>query len=174
MKIAITGHTKGIGLACAGQLNDYDVTGYSRSNGWNISESQKLVEELINKDYDVFINNAYMDIHQELILNLLFPFWQDKDKCIITIGSYVIDYPPIKKQHEQWPYKEHKVSLAKTFRKLSKTEKICRLHLINPGPTDTEMLQHYNNITKMDPSNISKMVKLMIENPRIKEAVLYD
>ena len=174
MKIAITGHTKGIGLACANQLNEYEVSGYSRSNGWDISESQKLVEEIADKDYDVFINNAYMDIYQELILNLLFPLWQDKDKCIISIGSYVIDYPPIKKQNEQWPYKEHKVSLTKTFRKLSKTEKTCRLHLINPGPTDTEMLSQYNNITKMDPSNVAMMVKLMIDNPHIKEAVLYD
>jgi len=66
------------------------------------------------------------------------------------------------------------VSLAKTFRKLSKTEKTCRLHLINPGPTDTEMLSQYNNITKMDPSNVAKMVKLMIDSPHIKEAVLYD
>ena len=48
MKVVITGHTKGIGKSVFDLLNDkgYDVVGLSRSNGFDISEAQKVAEEI--------------------------------------------------------------------------------------------------------------------------------
>jgi hypothetical protein len=61
MKIAITGHTSGIGKA----LYDYysinnEVIGFSRSNGYNLPNSlQDVIRE--SKGCDLFINNCYAD-----------------------------------------------------------------------------------------------------------------
>ena len=46
MNIAITGHTKGIGLACSNLL--VGSTGYSRSNGWNIAHTEGYIKALEN------------------------------------------------------------------------------------------------------------------------------
>ena len=45
MKIAITGHTKGIGQAIYDLLGqEHDVIGYSRSNGYNINQPEIIFE----------------------------------------------------------------------------------------------------------------------------------
>jgi putative NADH-flavin reductase len=90
MKVAITGHTQGIGKAIFDELNNrsYQVQGYSRSNGWNISlqeiRSQILAE---TSDFDVFINNAYSPIAQFELLKLLVDRWQGTRKLIVNVGS---------------------------------------------------------------------------------------
>ena len=66
MKIAVTGHTSGIGRAvhdmCDLTLEGQNtVRGYSKSNGWNLAEDNgdKLIQELVDFDPDVLINNAW-------------------------------------------------------------------------------------------------------------------
>ena len=68
MKIAITGHSKGIGKACFDVLSkDHEVIGFSRSNGFNINQPRKIFIASIN--CDVFINNAYiMDTKDQINL----------------------------------------------------------------------------------------------------------
>ena len=61
MKIAITGHTKGIGLAIYDLLGqEHNVFGYSRTNGYNINNPEKIFEEA--KDFDIFINLSLIHI----------------------------------------------------------------------------------------------------------------
>ena len=109
MNIAITGHSKGIGLACSNLLTG--STGYSRSNGWNVADTDTIVREFVHKDYDVVINNAYSDYCQSTLLQKLFDAWSNKNKIILSIGSYVIDYPRSDNSFtaETWPYKDHKL-----------------------------------------------------------------
>lgn len=173
MNIAITGHTKGIGLACSNLL--VGSTGYSRSNGWNIAHTDTIVREFVYKDYDVVINNAYSDYYQTKLLQKLFDAWTNKNKIIISIGSYVIDYPRSDKSLtvETWPYKDHKLDLAKVFRRLSKQDSLCRLGLINPGPTDTDLVKHLD-VKKIKPELVADAVRLMLDTPHIKEITLYD
>ena len=46
MKIAITGHSKGIGKACSDLLSaEHEVIGLSRSNGYNIDEVESYLHE---------------------------------------------------------------------------------------------------------------------------------
>jgi nucleoside-diphosphate-sugar epimerase len=64
MKVAITGHTRGIGQALFNELTKkgHLVVGYSRSTGYDISEidtQTKILEEI--KDYDVFITITVTD-----------------------------------------------------------------------------------------------------------------
>jgi hypothetical protein len=92
-KVAITGHSSGIGLACFDLLdltcNGAEIKGYSKSNGWNIADSggDKIIQELIDFDPDILINNAYYPEIQTKILKDLFEEWRTKEKKIINIGS---------------------------------------------------------------------------------------
>ena len=45
MKIAITGHTRGIGKACADVFRHHTIYGYSRSNGYDIKDAEVVLEE---------------------------------------------------------------------------------------------------------------------------------
>tara|TARA_B100000927_G_C16457292_1_gene466380 strand:+ start:94 stop:747 length:654 start_codon:yes stop_codon:yes gene_type:complete len=92
MKIAITGHSSGIGHQLDLILDlttKHDIQGYSKSNGWNIAErdGDKIIEELLRYDPDVFFNNAYYPQIQNKILETLYEEWKDKDKVIINTGS---------------------------------------------------------------------------------------
>ena len=73
MKIALTGHTSGIGKALYDILSkDHEVVCFSRSNGYNIQDDK--IKELIVQESlqcDVFINNAYYEMAQVDILNKL-------------------------------------------------------------------------------------------------------
>jgi NAD(P)-dependent dehydrogenase (short-subunit alcohol dehydrogenase family) len=92
-KIVVTGHTKGIGKAIFDyfKLKEYDVVGFSRSTGYDISNpahQQLIVSELENAD--IFVNNAYVnfDNSQLELLTMAFNKWRpDPSKLIINISS---------------------------------------------------------------------------------------
>ena len=57
-RIAITGHSAGIGQALLKiyETHGHEVVGLSRRNGYNIRSTSKIVEKI--RDCDIFINNA--------------------------------------------------------------------------------------------------------------------
>ena len=64
-KIAITGHTRGIGKALVERLDkrDYEIKGFSQSTGYNlqrVSTVKKVVNECLEWDVHVLVNNAYV------------------------------------------------------------------------------------------------------------------
>lgn len=64
MKIAITGHSKGIGKELYNIFDsDHQVEGFSRSNGFDIATHHKLIARSV-KDCDVFVNNAWSGYHK--------------------------------------------------------------------------------------------------------------
>ena len=90
MKVAITGHTQGIGKAIFDELakRSHQVHGYSRSNNWDITSLEirnKILEE--TSDFDVFINNAYCPGAQFELLKSLVARWQGSKKLIVNVGS---------------------------------------------------------------------------------------
>lgn len=92
MKIAITGHSSGIGSSLESILSlttNYEIKGYSKSNGWNIAQDdgELIIQELIDYDPDVLFNNAYYPKIQNKICETLYTKWSDKDKIIINTGS---------------------------------------------------------------------------------------
>jgi len=91
MRIAITGNTKGLGKSLQenAQLIGYDIVGFSRSSGYDITNKDsrlKILEQVV--DCDVFINNAYSNYGQIDMLYDVYSQWKDKPKTIVTIGSY--------------------------------------------------------------------------------------
>lgn len=83
MKIAITGHTHGLGRKLYNHLSKtHEVKGFSRSNGYSLPDKiNDIVEESSN--CDLFINNAYADGSQLDLFNAL----KDKVPKMIIMGS---------------------------------------------------------------------------------------
>ena len=173
MKIAITGHTRGIGKAITENLKGNDIIGLSRSNGYEISSIQKIVDTA--KDADIFINNAYDGYYQRDLLVAFYNEWKDTNKMIINIGSIVTDYPRIEREldSQPWPYRDHKTALRDTFRKLVKEPHNCRMALINPGATDTDMIKHHT-VAKMNPVEVARAVRYVMYNSFVKEMTVYE
>ena len=153
MKIAITGHSSGLG----NELHDIiDLTmpgietrGYSKSNGWNIAEQEgeKVIADILDFDPDVFFNNAYYPAIQNRILDRLYNEWKDQDKVIINTGSISGYLAPI--IGDEPDYVRDKKALAEYCILNSFNYKInnrCRIQCISFGFVDTPLL----NLKKED------------------------
>ena len=99
-KIAITGHTSGIGKACADMFSSKDVYGYSQSTGWDIKYPDQIVQDIIKNNCSVFINNAYDEDYQSILLEKLYKHWKNSEKIIINISSYITDYPRLERSKD--------------------------------------------------------------------------
>lgn len=159
MKIAITGHSAGIGLACQRVLSaDHEIIGLSRSNGYDICNVVQVADAA--ESADVFINNAYCDYQQTYLLEEMFKRWRNHDKIIVSIGSACTAYPRIEQHLDSapWPYRDHKRSLETLFRQLVKEPAACKLQLVSPGPVDTQMISHLN-CSKLHPMDVAHTIK---------------
>jgi len=88
LKVAITGHTRGIGEGFANYFKDQDVHGFSKSNGWDLTRNESL-EALVHnlKDFDILVNSAPIGVNQLKLFDKVFEQWEGKDKSIINISS---------------------------------------------------------------------------------------
>jgi hypothetical protein len=142
MKVAITGHTRGIGKEIFNELSkrSYQVHGYSRSNGWDIS-LQEIRTQIVNEtsDFDVFINNAYYPIAQFELLKLLVNQWQGTKKLIVNVGSKSI-YADVIPSFMQDYVKDKRAQLEFiNTRRLQAQPQILNLTL---GLVDTQMSEN--------------------------------
>jgi len=140
MKIAITGHTAGIGQALAKiyEHQGHTIIGLSRRNGYNIRSITKIVS--IVKDCDVFINNAQVGFAQTELLFALYKEWQGlSNKKIINIGSFMISEPvsPLP-GIEMTEYYVQKLTLEESIKQLRYHHTGPKLCLIKPGMIATQ------------------------------------
>jgi NADP-dependent 3-hydroxy acid dehydrogenase YdfG len=93
MKIAITGHTAGIGQALANiyQSQGHEIVGLSRRNGNNIRNMPKIIDQI--ESCDVFINNAQVGYCQTDLLFEMALRWQGTKKHIIVISTMMTQDP---------------------------------------------------------------------------------
>lgn len=175
MKIGITGHSRGLGLALARKLSiNNNVIGFSRSNGYNIAHVHEIIKDAL--DCDVFINNAYNNYYQSDLLLYLFRLWQDNpNKSIINIGSTVTAYPRIETEIDNlpWPYRDHKIALERLHRHLAKQTHKCKMLLVSPGAMDTDMIAHHSGV-KMLPDHVADIIIDAISKPLVKEITIYE
>jgi hypothetical protein len=135
MKIAITGHTSGIGKALFKYFESHSVIGFARSNGYNISrlaDRNNILAHLT--DVDMFINNAYnnFDDSQLVLLTSVYNLWQNKDKIIVNISSrYTTGSEKYCRDKEQQDI-------------FCKSKEFTLPHIINlkPGLVDTNRVKH--------------------------------
>ena len=173
MKIAITGHTSGIGKSIHDllQKEGHDVTGYSRSNGWdlsNIDRRKKLCLDI--DDAEVFINNA-LPLSNEghpdywAQVDLLYRFyyaWKDTNKIIICIGSNAAK--SYRSRTYPSEYAISKVALHEAVYQLQSSQPTCKIVVIAPGYVDTPMVADRDQ-EKLDPLVVANVVRTIINQP---------
>ena len=162
MKVAITGHTKGIGRAIAGLYYTDEIVGFSRSNGYDLSNPDTL-NRIIDaaKDCDIFINNAYHDFAQCELLDGMFNQWKnDPSKTIVNINSRA-RYGSGKAQF----YGQTKMELYSKAKNMMFGDKRCRIINISPGYVRTDMVAHVTDTNMLTPEQLATMIKWCLDQP---------
>lgn len=140
MKIAITGHTAGIGQALSKvyQSQGHEIIGLSRRNGYNIRSIPKLLTMI--EPCDIFINNAQVGFAQTELLFAVYETWQGKEgKKIINISTMLTSSPisslPGLKMTEYYIQKQTLEQSISQLRHLKNWPKLC---LVKPGGVATQ------------------------------------
>ena len=157
MKIAITGHRKGIGKAFAEQLSErgHEIVGISRSDGENIrrtAHTASLIEPC-----DMLINNAISFYAQTELLFEVWHRWQDikETHYIWNISTKLceqdhdIDIKGITFR-ESMQYRNQKMSLELAHHQLNFQPSNIKMSLIRPGDVRTQSWSNPNSITADD------------------------
>jgi|TARA_R110001592_G_scaffold19732_1_gene80536 hypothetical protein len=120
MKVAITGHTSGIGecikdvleLTSGNGQEELELKCYSRSNGWNLAESngRALLQDILEFSPDIFFNNAWHPDVQNMLCEKLHKKWSDTNKVIVNTGS-ITAYVPHSVLDENNVYAQNKKAL---------------------------------------------------------------
>ena len=154
MKIAITGHKKGIGKAFADQLSarGHDIVGISRSDGENIRRTAHTASMI--EPCDMLINNAISFYAQTELLFEVWHRWQDikETHYIWNISTKLceqdhdIDINGITLR-ESMQYRNQKMSLELAHHQLNFQPSNIKMSLIRPGDVRTQTWSNPNSIT---------------------------
>tara|TARA_B100000900_G_scaffold131805_1_gene111527 strand:- start:1686 stop:2195 length:510 start_codon:yes stop_codon:yes gene_type:complete len=154
MKIAITGHKKGIGKAFAEQLAErgHSIVGISRSDGENIrrtAHTASLIEPC-----DMLINNAISMYAQTELLFEVWHRWKDskEERHIWNISTKVCEWD--RDQHingltmrESMQYRNQKMALELAHVQLHSQESNVQMKLIRPGSVNTQSFSSPDSIS---------------------------
>jgi len=136
LRVAITGHTSGLGAALFERFSVTDsVSGYSRSNGYDIRHIPKICEAV--KDADIFINNAYDRYSQVDLLYAVYNMWQDQNKKIVNIGSLA----SVGIRDRLQPYAIHKKALYEAHMQIIQKQNNCKSYIFNIGYIEDKAAQ---------------------------------
>lgn len=152
MRVVITGHTGGLGLAFFNYFTQsgHEVIGLSRSNGYVLPDK---IEEVIQlaEDADLFINNFHLDTLQCVFLQRL-----HNKTSIITCGSMAADYP----SPDIIQYSMSKKAVELEHKKLKKNSPYPML-LLKMG-----FLENWTQYDSIPYQQIINAVDFWINNPR--------
>lgn len=153
MKIAITGHTHGIGKAFAEQLasRGHEIVGISRSEGNNIRRVPHTASMI--EPCDMFINNAQSFYAQTELLYELWTRWRGEEKYIWNISTKMTEKPINTKPDGQddivmSQYLNQKLALEQATRQLRHKEEWPKISIIKPGGVATQ--ENNDNTGKAD------------------------
>ena len=154
MKIAITGHSKGLGKALFEFLSQkHKIIGFSRSNGYDIKspgDRKKIIKE--SKDCDVFINLVHNYYHQTDLLLELHKSWKGLQKYIINIGTSAVDNGDFGVgDYQMSEYKVQKTTLVDMITTLKKSFQypILKLYVISEINFDI-VISNLNSLIEND------------------------
>jgi NADP-dependent 3-hydroxy acid dehydrogenase YdfG len=135
MKIAITGHTAGIGAALAEAYYGNEIVGISKREGNNIKNIPKVADLI--EPCDVFINNAQAGFAQTELLFEIHRRWIDTEKHIIVIST-MMTQQPVSVIEGMDEYRLQKVALEEAVKQLRYKNKFPRITLVRPGQVATQ------------------------------------
>ena len=140
MLIAITGHRTGIGQALYNLYKEHGhtVIGLSRHNGFDINDSDKIVNAV--SKCDMFINNAYDGFAQVDLLYQVYQAWTNQpSKRIIVMSSLISSFPIDPSMSiEGDQYRTHKLALDEASRQLRYQGTGPKITLVKPGAVATK------------------------------------
>ena len=139
MKIAITGHTAGIGQALAEEymLDGHEVVGLSKRDGNNIRNIPKICDQI--EPCDVFVNNAQAGYAQTDLLFEMTQRWQGTRKHIIVISTMMTQdpvsvIPGLDMDH----YRVQKVALEEAVQQIRHHRLGVKITIVRPGCIATQ------------------------------------
>lgn len=131
MKIAITGHTAGIGQALAEEYYGHEIVGLSTREGNNIRNTLKVAGLI--EPCDVFINNAQAGFAQTELLFEMHRRWINTNKHIIVISTMMTQHP-VSVLADMDEYRIQKVALEQAVHQLRyKNPAGPAITLVRPG-----------------------------------------
>ena len=139
MKIAITGHTAGIGQALANEyaIDGHDIVGLSQREGNNIRNTFKICDQI--EPCDVFINNAQSGYAQTELLFEIAQRWSGTGKHIIVISTMMTQDPvSVLPGLDMDQYRVQKVTLEESVRQIRNRRLGIKVTLVRPGYIATQ------------------------------------
>jgi NADP-dependent 3-hydroxy acid dehydrogenase YdfG len=140
MKIAITGHTAGIGQALAQeyQLNGDEIVGLSQRDGNNIRNTPKICDQI--EPCDVFVNNAQAGYAQTELLFEMARRWAGTKKHIVVISTMMTQEPVcLMPGLDMDHYRLQKVALEEAVRQIRHRRLGVKITLVRPGNIATAL-----------------------------------
>jgi len=154
MRIAITGHKRGIGKAFAQQLQSrgHKIVGISRSDGENIrrtAHTASLIEPC-----DMLINNAISFYAQTELLFEIWHRWRDSnhEHIIWNISTKVCEWKDDRQikgltMRESMEYRNQKMALELAHAQLRSQPSKIKMELIRPGSVKTQAFSEPDSIS---------------------------
>jgi len=174
-KIAIIGHTKGIGKAIADlyQKKKYEVVGLSRSNGHDIvTEQEKILEQI--EGCGLVVINAHAGRGQLNLLKRIYGRYTfDRMKVAVITSTSGTDEGQDYNEFQVWnkfeyvQYCEIKKELMKYIAELQEEllEKPLSVYDICPDVVDTDMTKGlWNNLPKLTAQEVADAVHYCFES----------
>jgi len=149
MKIAITGHSAGIGQALANifEAQGHEIFGLSRRNGYNIRSLPKVAGMI--EPCDMFINNAQVGYAQTELLFEVWRRWRRQQKYIVNVGTQMTDMVlPPKEEWDEYIIQKKTLDLATQL--LEQRSEWPRLLLVRPGSIATQPGQYPPDYMNVD------------------------
>jgi NADP-dependent 3-hydroxy acid dehydrogenase YdfG len=132
MKIAITGHTAGIGQALAEVYYGNEIVGLSKRNGNNIRNIPKICDQI--EPCDMFINNAQAGYSQTELLFEMTKRWQGTKKHIIIISTMMTQEPTSSLPGlDMDAYRVQKIALEEAVKQIRNQHLGIKLTTVRPG-----------------------------------------
>jgi len=170
MKIAITGHSTGIGLSLANlyRQHGHEVIGFSRDNGYHISDPEKrksIIEQ--SKDCDIFFNNAYHDFSQCDLLFELWEVWQGQKKKIVNVSSSLtMRWDTYHRTNLK--YRSSKIALEQSSDFLWNKSPWPAIMCVSPCLTDTPRTHYITEGNKVDPDEFAEFLYYCLSRPNFR------
>jgi NADP-dependent 3-hydroxy acid dehydrogenase YdfG len=134
MKIAITGHSAGIGQALAREyeMDGHEIVGISKRDGNNIRNTPKICDLI--EPCDVFVNNAQAGYAQTELMFEMAKRWSGTKKHIIVISTMMTQdpispLPGLDMDH----YRVQKIALEEAVRQIRHRRLGIKITLVRPG-----------------------------------------
>lgn len=133
MKIAITGHSAGIGQALTAEYSalGHEIVGLSKRDGYNIRNIPKIADLI--EPCDMFINNAQAGFAQTELLFEMAKRWDGQRKLVVVISTMMTEQPsssipglPMDEYYVQ------KVALEEAVKQLRDKTKLA-ITIVRPG-----------------------------------------